>query len=742
MQKLKNIKPFSFAVCFYSWCFIFCVVFIPKFAYCQTWQETLENPFDIVETFDNLQEWTGSNVYYSHDPAEMPKELDGSPSNWDLFSYQPGSPPSPVGPWIGDHGPEYTWGGNGKSLVIDYHKPAGYGPSRLGMYVGDGTPDSGYKKIYVFFMVKFHSGFFPLEQQNPPIFQNLMTLKFLDFEAGFVEPGVYQTPANRATICLTGTVGSVYGTNGTIWNLFSTYSRDDLLLDEMLTTVATWNEGSGCYTYGGGFSDRRVDEARFGSKYLANEWIGMEFMMDIGTLGNNDGSSEVWVYDQNGNVTGHNLDTGINHMQQFNELYNKIAIGGNRQFQDPDTPEDRFYVDDFIIHGSRIGPTYFSLLAGNPPPPDTTPPTISNGLPSGTLPSGTTSVDLTITTNKPAICKYSTTSGIDYLAMVNTFTTTGGTSHSTTISGLQDGQTYNYYVRAQDSDGNTTTNDFQISFFVAMPDFEAPTKPTNPTSQAVSSSHLDLSWDASTDNVGVTGYKMYRDGIEIDTSAYTTYQDTGLNPSTTYTYKISAYDAAGNMSGLSNELSVTTTAYTVTLWIEDSLPAGASGYGTIDSWNWINNGPLPYSGTLAHQSNIAAGVHQHVFAGSTDILAINPGDILFTYIYIDPDNLPSSVMLQWNDGTWEHRAYWGANNLSYGTDGTDSRRYMGPLPQADKWVSLEVPASQVGLEGKILNGMAFTLFDGRATWDFTGKKPFVDVDVTPPSPPRGITIQP
>jgi hypothetical protein len=46
---------------------------------------------------------------------------------------------------------------------------------------------------------------------------------------------------------------------------------------------------------------------------------------------------------------------------------------------------------------------------------------------------------------------------------------------------------------------------------------------------------------------------------------------------------------------------------------------------------------------------------------------------------------------------------------------------MGPLPAAGQWVQLQVPASRVGLEGSTLNGMAFTLFNGRATWDTAGR---------------------
>jgi hypothetical protein len=77
-------------------------------------------------------------------------------------------------------------------------------------------------------------------------------------------------------------------------------------------------------------------------------------------------------------------------------------------------------------------------------------------------------------------------------------------------------------------------------------------------------------------------------------------------------------------------------------------------------------------------------------------------------------------MLQWNDGSWEHRAYWGENLIEWGTNGTASRQFMGALPRAGCWVRLEVPAVTVGLEGREVNGMSFVLWDGRATWDAAG----------------------
>jgi hypothetical protein len=160
-----------------------------------------------------------------------------------------------------------------------------------------------------------------------------------------------------------------------------------------------------------------------------------------------------------------------------------------------------------------------------------------------------------------------------------------------------------------------------------------------------------------------------------------------------------------------------------TIWVGDDYPAGAATWGDGgDSWTWVTSNPTPFSGSRSHQSNLAAGLHQHFFHGAPATLSVSPGDVLVAYVYLDPANPPSEVMLQWNDGTWNHRAYWGANLLGWGTDGTVSRRYMGALPAAGQWVRLEVPASLVGLEGRTLNGMAFSLWGGRATWDHAGKR--------------------
>jgi len=108
---------------------------------------------------------------------------------------------------------------------------------------------------------------------------------------------------------------------------------------------------------------------------------------------------------------------------------------------------------------------------------------------------------------------------------------------------------------------------------------------------------------------------------------------------------------------------------------------------------------------------------------------------LFSYIFLDNNNAPREIMLEFKDDSgWEHRAYWGANRINFGTDGTNSRHYLGELPPAGKWFRLEVPASAVGLEGHTLSGMSFALDAGRATWDAAGKRTASAVaDPTPAS---------
>ena len=107
----------------------------------------------------------------------------------------------------------------------------------------------------------------------------------------------------------------------------------------------------------------------------------------------------------------------------------------------------------------------------------------------------------------------------------------------------------------------------------APSDTTAPTTPTNLTAVAASDTRVRLLWTASTDDVGVKGYKINRDGSQIGTSTTAVYLDITCSATTTYTYTVAAYDAAGNTSGLSSSKSENTLA----VGIPDNAPPSAPG---------------------------------------------------------------------------------------------------------------------------------------------------------------------
>jgi len=149
------------------------------------------------------------------------------------------------------------------------------------------------------------------------------------------------------------------------------------------------------------------------------------------------------------------------------------------------------------------------------------------------------------------------------------------------------------------------------------------------------------------------------------------------------------------------------------------IPAIADDAEALEPESLLPWGPPPSGG--GHRCALLAGLHQHFFDGASAVLPIAAGDTLYAWVYLDPDNPPRTLMLQWNDGNWEHRAYWGENLVGWGSDGTASRLHSGDVPALGQWLRMEVPAASVGLAGSNLRGMAFTLYDGRAAFGPSGR---------------------
>ncbi len=158
------------------------------------------------------------------------------------------------------------------------------------------------------------------------------------------------------------------------------------------------------------------------------------------------------------------------------------------------------------------------------------------------------------------------------------------------------------------------------------------------------------------------------------------------------------------------------------VWFDDELPPGAKPQGNgPNPWKFVTAPDHPvYSGKNS-TVRTGTGITQHFFTGATEPLVINENDRLFAYVYLDPKNPPETIQLQFNDGTWEHRAHWGADKAFLPGRKNASNMPMGPLPETGKWVRLEVPAATVGLKpGAKLNGWAFTQFNGTVHWDKAG----------------------
>ena len=169
------------------------------------------------------------------------------------------------------------------------------------------------------------------------------------------------------------------------------------------------------------------------------------------------------------------------------------------------------------------------------------------------------------------------------------------------------------------------------------------------------------------------------------------------------------------------------------VWFDDALPTGAKPQGNdANPWKFVSAPDHPVFSGENSSVRTGEGLTQHFFTGAKEPLVIGENDQLFAYVYLDPKNPPETIQLQFNDGSWEHRAYWGADK-GHGAGRKNASNFrQGDLPETGKWVRLEVSSGSVGLKkGSKLNGWAFTQFSGTVHWDQAGI-----VTIAPLSPER------
>jgi gliding motility-associated-like protein len=241
--------------------------------------------------------------------------------------------------------------------------------------------------------------------------------------------------------------------------------------------------------------------------------------------------------------------------------------------------------------------------------PDTQPPTVPNNLSAGSITETSFTLSWTASSDNVGV------TGYDVYKNGTFFSTVTGTSVN--VTGLNPSTTYTMSVKAKDAAGNISAA--SSGFNITTIDTHAPSIPTGLTASIITENSFTLNWAASTDNVGVTGYDVYRNGTLVYSTAGTTANITGLNPSVTYSMTVSAKDAANNVSSVSSSLNVTTidthppsvptglaanslteTSFTLT-WIPSTDNAGVTGYDVYQNGSLVAS----VAGTTANISGLS-----------------------------------------------------------------------------------------------------------------------------------------
>ena len=201
---------------------------------------------------------------------------------------------------------------------------------------------------------------------------------------------------------------------------------------------------------------------------------------------------------------------------------------------------------------------------GGSTPPDTTAPTAPTNAVASNIATTSATLSWGASTDNVGVTAYKIYNGSTLVG-----TTANGTTLNYNVTGLTANTAYTFTVKAVDAAGNTSAASNAVTFTTTNtttpPDTTAPTAPSGlQVSGTPTSSSISLSWGASTDNVGVIGYRIYRGTTLAATVSGTTlsYSATGLTANTTYTFTVRAIDAAGNESVNSNTVTATTATTT------------------------------------------------------------------------------------------------------------------------------------------------------------------------------------
>jgi len=155
-----------------------------------------------------------------------------------------------------------------------------------------------------------------------------------------------------------------------------------------------------------------------------------------------------------------------------------------------------------------------------------------------------------------------------------------------------------------------------------------------------------------------------------------------------------------------------------TVWFDDAFPEKAKVEFAGNPTTFIEAGQGPVHSGKRALKRTAKGVAQDFFANGA-AFEIPANGVISVWVYLDPADLPKSIMLQFHVGGWNHRAFWGEEGaIPFGRVRTPEKVNMGKLPEAGKWTQLKVDIAKLGLKpGMKVDGFAFTQFDGTVHWD-------------------------
>ena len=206
-------------------------------------------------------------------------------------------------------------------------------------------------------------------------------------------------------------------------------------------------------------------------------------------------------------------------------------------------------------------------------------------------------------------------------------------------------------------------------------DTQAPSTPSGLTSPSKSATSVSLSWSASSDNVGVTGYDIYRNGSLAGSATGTSYTVTGLSASTAYSFTVKAKDSAGNVSAASSALSVTTsTTGGSSCTAQPSTPSGLSSPSKSSS-----SVSLAWNASSAGTNCSIQGYD--VYNGSTRVAQTTGSSTGFTVVGLNASTAYSFSVAARNESTTSAKSSALSVTTSASTGNTSGQIILGYFAQ-------------------------------------------------------------